>query len=677
MAERSPAGLTQEEEIQLAEEELKLLEMQHALGEPMGVEGTTPGASGEAPPSGMEVAFGGSQIENEPVPEVTGPKGLYVRTGLLNVPKPSMAFAKQAYPNYDWEISSSNNIVAKDTATGKTYRLDPYSLELYDVTDVLPDIATGVVEGTATAAGAALGGLPGAMAAGGAAATGTDLFRQSLGNLTGVQEGYDPGSTVESAIAGTAMPVAFGGGMTMDQAKNLAKRKAVEGASQIEIENAARKIYEKQRGLIGKSYDAAMRWSAPKVGQFLSQNKAEVLQKAANMLDTIEKAKIDPELRNAHIHEAQRKVSQGIKSKLQELGEEQNKYKAKFDAATSISPEPGVVLPGKVFKLNDYLTPFDDVIRKYSYLQNGSDEDKAIFKNMVEKLNHEIYTKPHSYGAEEIHNLKSEFNQKAMKLGADYSNASTPQSIREGIGSAVARDISAAYTNAAYQIRQDMEMKFSSVLGPNDGIKFANSIEAYANAKKLASEVQKNFRSPEKTKAFLGKMLSPGGNIERERAFKISNLLENPAEVSNMFNRDAADAEAAKEIMDKFGVDLTDAAITEKAFDVFSDPSLWPKSAGGTTSTSRTAVAGTAGAMVGRALAENADPTTKWLATALGAAGGNYSVSDKAMLNAMRANRFLRQKIPQSSVYYPQVLRPEIMQMLDIMYQGKKPEEGQ
>lgn len=677
MAVRSPAGLTPKEELELEEAQLRLLELEKEKAQAFGVEGGTPGTSGAAPPSSAETAFGGQQVENEPVPEVTGPKGLYVRTGLLNVPKPSMAFAKQAYPKYDWEISSSNNIVAKDPETGKTYRLDPSSLELYDVTDVLPDIATGVVEGTATAGGAALGGLPGAMAAGGAAATGTDLLRQGLGNLTGAQEGYDPGSTVESAIAGTTMPVVFGGGMTMDQAKNLARRKALEGASQAEVEAAARKIYEQQRGIPGKTYDYVANKVAPKVGQFLSQNKAEVLQRAANMLDTIEKAKTNPKLRNAHIDDAQQKVSQGIKAKLQELGNIQNEFKAKFDAATSISPEPGVVLPGKVFKLNDYLTPFDDVIRKYGYLQNGSDEDKAIFKNMVEKLNHEIYTKPHSYGAEEIHNLKSEFNQKAIKLGADYSNASTPQSIREGIGSAVARDISAAYTNAANQIKQDMEMKFSSVLGPNDGINFANSIEAYANAKKLASEIQKNFKSPEKTKAFLGKLLSPGGNIEREKAFRISNLLENPEEVSNMFNKDVPDAEAAKEIMDKFGVDLTDAAITEKAFETFTDPSAWPKSTAGTTSTSRTAVAGTVGAMIGRSLAPEADPWTKWIATALGAVGGNYAVSDKGMLNAMKANRLLRETIPQSSVYYPQVLRPEIMQMLDIMYQGKKPEEGQ
>lgn len=134
---------------------------------------------------------------------------------LSTSPKSAVAYLKEKYPQHKFFINDKGEIGYQSPGRKEVTPLNPEGLDLGDVigkAHMIPEmIAQGVGAAGGGAAGALLGGagaIPGAML-GSAAATGaTDLLKQKLGEMMGMENNMDYGQAgMNSAIAG-ALPAA-------------------------------------------------------------------------------------------------------------------------------------------------------------------------------------------------------------------------------------------------------------------------------------------------------------------------------------------------------------------------------------------------------------------------------------------------------------------------------------
>lgn len=609
--------------------------------EPVEVEGSlAPWESAPQTHAG-ETAFGGVEIpyEAEAVPGV----GALPRMGMLNVPKPSMKKMGEWYPKYQWEISSKGNIVARDPEAGKVYRLDPNSMELMDITDIAPDIPLGMMEGAMTTTGALAGGLPGAMGASAVGGVASDLIRQGVGNIFGLQEGYDPGSTVESGIISAAMPVGFGGGATKKQAMQAVLKKAPELEGQ-ELIKATEKKLASQRGALGQVWDTVMGdWVGPTIAPGRPRN---LIKKTAENLDLLDAARNDPtgEVRVKHILDFQENVKKKLPEKLRESGKELQKYKDDFDRVAYQPLPDGGYIPA--FNTDDYLSPFEDAVQKIRRISPNSEDAKSDLQKAIVALNNDVYSQSKFMDMNQIHERIKHFRRKADEYGAKFQKGA--QAPTQGMTNSYDAILAGAYLDAANQMRADMEAKAIQYLGPEKGKRLANIFESNAAIQELQDQLASKFQEPKGALAFLKKILSPDGSTEQYQAGKLISLL---------------------------GIDPYDAARTEQMFHIYLDPGWMPKSISGTTSTSRSQLGGAVGAAGGMRLgkAMQVDPL---LTAALGAAAGNIATSDAFALNIMKGNRFMRKRLPESlfgttkgvPTYLQYIMKPEAWDLANELY---------
>ena len=162
----------------------------------------------------------------------------FVVNNFANDPTQAQNYLQQRHPNLEISTDANGNFRARRRGSDEPYRvLDPdtdlFSLGTLkdlpqDFTDAAWDVGSGIAETAAATAGAAggflagggVGAIPGAMLAGGAAGTGLEGARQAIGNMIGVNDGYDTTNLAIAGGVGAASPLLLGTGATV---KGLAK----------------------------------------------------------------------------------------------------------------------------------------------------------------------------------------------------------------------------------------------------------------------------------------------------------------------------------------------------------------------------------------------------------------------------------------------------------------------
>lgn len=186
----------------------------------------------------------------------------------------SARYLKQQHPELDVK-AKNGKILAKGPGEDAYRVLDPdtgiISKDIgYDLLDLPADAITGILSGTATAGGGLVGGLPGAVAAGGISNAGLEAARQAIGKALGVNDDVKGADVAISGALGAASPLLFGSGASAGQiAKQGAKEFAQEGgeyltkeAAQKGLEDTIKGVAQDQRGLVTRV--------APKLGSMAS-----------------------------------------------------------------------------------------------------------------------------------------------------------------------------------------------------------------------------------------------------------------------------------------------------------------------------------------------------------------------------------------------------------------------
>lgn len=190
-------------------------------------------------------------MPDERSPHVSFADRLLIKN-LSKDPSSSFQFLQKKYPDLDLK-KSGDQILVKKKDENVYKAVDPAGFDPEDVTDIGYDVASGVGQSIATAAGGVFGGLPGAMAAGAGSGAGAEILRQKLGELAGVNEQKNISDYVKSPEAvvdvglGAVSPLIFGTGATL---KAPAKSLLSKLTTVAQPEQAL-----KQRGLVERMWD--------------------------------------------------------------------------------------------------------------------------------------------------------------------------------------------------------------------------------------------------------------------------------------------------------------------------------------------------------------------------------------------------------------------------------------
>lgn len=220
--------------------------------------------------------------------------------------------------NPEFEVADiGGEIVARRKGEPNYRKLDPSSIELADVSDVLYDLGSGAAQTVATGvaglggavAGGGVGALPAAALAGGASGAGLEGIRQALGNYLGTAKGVDKAGLAISGATGAVSPLLFGTGASAAQigkaalnpntaAKSL-QRATTEFVSDPSLLTTAQKSVAKE--YLADSQKGILTGLGPNLlSKFTGAAKPEVLAKAVeevpeSMIQTLSKTySIDP-----------------------------------------------------------------------------------------------------------------------------------------------------------------------------------------------------------------------------------------------------------------------------------------------------------------------------------------------------------------------------------------------
>jgi hypothetical protein len=134
---------------------------------------------------------------------------------LSNNPDTSVKYLSKKFPNMEFKLGDKDRILIKKPGQDKYNVLDPEGFDIRDIFDIVYDIGSGVAEAAATAAGfgltAAVGGVPGAMAGGAVAGALSETVRQSLAQLTDLEQDVDPKDIALAAGFGAIIPAGLHG----------------------------------------------------------------------------------------------------------------------------------------------------------------------------------------------------------------------------------------------------------------------------------------------------------------------------------------------------------------------------------------------------------------------------------------------------------------------------------
>lgn len=159
-------------------------------------------------------------VLNEATPNVSF-KQRFVAKNFANDPKAQVAYLKSQNPDKQYAVMGSN--VVSKSEDGKWRPIDSNSWvpELQDITDLAYDIPSGAAQGLATVLGAAggtlatanpVGGYLGGSAASAASGGLLEAARQGIGKLAGIPQEFDGGQIATSSAIGAVTPWLFGSG---------------------------------------------------------------------------------------------------------------------------------------------------------------------------------------------------------------------------------------------------------------------------------------------------------------------------------------------------------------------------------------------------------------------------------------------------------------------------------
>lgn len=320
-----------------------------------------------------------------------GLEGRFMYKNFSNQDEAGLRSLQEKNPGIEMKFDRLGNVIAR-AGSGEDWRkLDPSTMELADVTDVIAsDVPMGIGQSVATGMGAAAGGvatggwgaLPSAMAASGAAGGGLEAIRQGLGKAFGEIEDIDTDGVALSAKLGAISPALFGSGLGLNQAAKAAgSRKAGE------------ELLKYSRGVPGYLWDKGAEKIAPKLGSWASGIEPDVLKMAANNLDLISAAEKDPTTYAGVLNKPRTEMISGLRG-------QQNRYGEDISQVNSTLTDTF----GKTIPLNRPAAPMYDLMRKLE--ANGETQiDKDTLNWLKDALKYNFAVLPE--------------NPTSMKLGAD------------------------------------------------------------------------------------------------------------------------------------------------------------------------------------------------------------------------------------------------------------------
>lgn len=245
--------------------------------------GNTPAAV--APVS--DSAFSDNNVVQEQHPDISTADRLLIKNLAIS-PEVGAKYLRDKYPGMEVRVHKGEVIARKPGE--KSYRvLDPdtgfFSKDfLADAGDVAFDLGKGAIQSAATAAGTAFGGVPGAVAAGGATSAGLEALRQKLGYALGLpQPNLDTGKVKLEGAFGAAFPAA---------------------------------------GKVGDvSYKFLKGTALPKIGEMTSGVPAKVLKDYTQNAARVKFLDQNPDEFLSYIKDAKDKIIEGVQSKVQQTGE--------------------------------------------------------------------------------------------------------------------------------------------------------------------------------------------------------------------------------------------------------------------------------------------------------------------------------------------------------------------
>lgn len=523
---------------------------------------------------------------------------------LSNSPEASIAYIKQEYPQL--QVKAEGDQIKMKRPEERDWRvLDPqtgvFSKDiLMDVGDVGYDTLAGLLSGAAATGGAALAAPsgPGAIAAGatagGASSAALEALRQKIGQKAGIPQEVSGSDVALQGAIGTAAPALLGTGAS--------KSLLAEG-----IKKTAPAIMEASSGVPKEAISAYF--------------------KSPKAIDTLAKEGVNE--RAEVIHEQMRS---GLARGKQLAGEElQNsveatttpvnisKAKQRFDdLIAELEQKPGknsedrAVIQGlkakrdKIFEMEN--PNFEEEARRYKMMKEAPPGDVESTR-ILEEPREFIETPDEISAAHAFSTI-----QERLKEAADYDPRSSllPRNATEDV-------VSKRIKNAAAQAYQDV----------NKGLEEATqgwskqAKDTYKRFSTFQRTLDRDFATPEKTYKTLANIY--GGDKRY--------LMKQLEDIKAMTNGE---------------VDLTPAMEEFAAVKTLGDAPWMPYSSKGTTSTSRTAGGGAAGALIGGGAAKLTGQSP-FLGAAAGGALGAVAGGPKAIKAYIKAAKYLQQTTPEAA----------------------------
>lgn len=539
-------------------------------------------------------------------------KDRFVAKNLANSTEAQAAYLKQQHPDLDVKVVN-DQVVAKKPSEFSYKVMDPSGLDLQDISDVAYDVPAGLLTGAATAAGGVAGAptvagaLPAAAAAGAGTSASLEALRQKLGQWAGVPQNMDYGQVATQGAVGAAAPVLFGTGA---------------GAAQMAKAGLTAAEQQAQKSLVMKGINKAV----PQVAESVSGVPKEAIK---TLFDR--KPEID-QLREGGITDiaeaSYNKLREGLAKQKQQVGQRLEEEITKTPAVVDISGAKQAI-DTQISKLeSSKLAKNPEVMDKIEELkaakQQMFSEVTGIDPETGEKILQDMPSQVDAKTAFELQDLlKQQGDLGKIKSGLTGRFSSTETKAGKEWGAANLE----AYKSLNDQLSQATEGMSS---------KLKNDYRKYIE---LQNKLDSHFKSPEKTAQTLQGLNAPGKQMLKET---LADLKTNQ------------------------GIDLSKEADLLQAYKYFNKPSLMPLSSGGTTSTSRTALAGTLGYLAGHGL------TKSYQGGLAGAAAANYLTGPKAVMYGTNALSGASKKMAPFVSKFGNVPPQSAMALWNMMQQQKQ-----
>jgi hypothetical protein len=533
--------------------------------------------------SGRDISVDdGIPVVNERTPEVSVmDRALFQNFGADT--DEGFNYLQKEYPDLNFKKDKDGEVLVKRPEDEAWRMLDPQATwynpltyEAEDVSDVLYDVPAGAIEAVATGLGGIGGGalgllggvyapvtvpagaLVGAGMTGGATSAGLEGLRQTMGRGLGMRDEYDTEKIKDAGVWGAATSLLGPGGkVTKGIGKGIVDKYAKDAAQKEMIQQG-------QRSLIGRGLSSG----AETLSSGFANVPKDVMRYGKANVKKIQDAQKLAEERGINLAAAD--LVEDLRFNKIEPVMETKKIQAQQGIATAIDNVPEEVL----IDTKKAFAPFDELYKKYE--KGYLDELNQLRRTVGQEAADEAIQNRQSY--RDFKAIKETYNsikpiepsvtaQSALAVKERLNRLSKISQRPDAAGetSGIAQDLVNASRRTAKQIDEGVKTH------PDIGAEVKNAYKNYAEYKSLEKRVHDNFgkvgrpdledQAAKKTEDALTKMLGSGKQTQKR--------------IYNEIGKD-------------LGIDMKQEAVEAGALKVYTDPSLFPHSGGGITSTSRT-----------------------------------------------------------------------------------------